>query len=147
MNRVCPIWTFRDRYLERIWMRITYTWTTLSTNKTPTHTHKDILGYIYIYVFILQGHSMLKSDWLMNILTCAIIFREARGWSWPHHMSISLRHMISVISTAKEPKPTATLTKQIHIVNNRITTTNYFHVFGTKLHFKSNRYVHVHSLL
>lgn len=38
-------------------------------------------------------------------------------------------------TTAKEPKLEKTLTKQIHITNNTTKTTNYFHVFHTKLCF------------
>ncbi len=58
---------------------------------------------------------MLESDWLTNILRCAIIFREITanvvpGSSRPHYSSVSLCQMISVISkgltTAIQPKPT-----------------------------------------
>ncbi len=40
--------------------------------------------------FILRGRWMLESDWLKNILRCAVIFREthsersSRQLSWPH---------------------------------------------------------------
>jgi len=38
-------------------------------------------------------------------------------------------------TTAKETKPTTTLTKQINIVNNRIKTSNYCHGFCHKIRF------------
>ncbi len=53
----------------------------------------------------LRGRWMLESDWLTNVLRCAILFREthlgersSRQLSWPRYSSISLRQMISVIS-------------------------------------------------
>ncbi len=53
----------------------------------------------------LRGRWMLESDWLTNVLRCAILFREthlgersSRQLSWPHYSSVSLRQMISVIS-------------------------------------------------
>ncbi len=57
-----------------------------------------------INTIILRGRWMLESDWLTNVLTCAIIFRETHGehssrqLSWPHYMTISLHQTISVIS-------------------------------------------------
>ncbi len=75
---------------------------------------------------------MLESDWLTNVLRCAIIFRETHGERRPHYSSVSLRQMISVISkgltTAKQPKPTTTLAKYINIVSNGIKTTDHFNV-------------------
>ncbi len=47
---------------------------------------------------------MLESDWLTNVLSRVIIFREthsessSRQLSRPHYSSVSLRQMISVIS-------------------------------------------------
>ncbi len=47
---------------------------------------------------------MLESDWLTNVLRCAIIFREthskrsSRQLSRPHYSSVSLRQIIYVIS-------------------------------------------------
>ncbi len=38
-------------------------------------------------------------------------------------------------TTVQEPKLTKPLTKQIHLTNNKIQTTHYFHVFPTKLCF------------
>ncbi len=53
---------------------------------------------------------MLESDWLTNVLRCAIISREMHGerssrqLSWPHYSSVSLRQMISVISKVLQQK-------------------------------------------
>ncbi len=53
---------------------------------------------------------MLESDWLRNVLRCAIIFREkhsersSRQLSWSHYMTLSLRKMISVISKVLQQK-------------------------------------------
>jgi len=44
---------------------------------------------------------------------------------------------------AKEPKPAMTLTMQIKIVNNRIKTTSYFHVYLPQTYVLQK----VHSLL
>ncbi len=89
---------------------------------------------------------MLESDWLTNVLRCAIIFRETHGERRPHYSSVSLRQMISVISkgltTAKQPKPTTTLAKYINIVSNGIKTTDHFNVFATKLRFMYVRKTH-----
>ncbi len=91
---------------------------------THTHTHTEREKYIELW-----GCWMLESDWLMNVLMCDIILgtrtvNVVPGRSCPHYLSsISLRQVIWVISkvlTAKEPKPTMTLAKQINIVNNRI---------------------------
>ncbi len=53
---------------------------------------------------------MLESDWLTNVLRCAIIFRKTHGehssrqFSWPHYMTISLRLIIYVISMVSQQK-------------------------------------------
>ncbi len=53
---------------------------------------------------------MLESDWLTNVLRCAIIFRKTHGehssrqFSWPHYMTISLHKIISVISMVSQQK-------------------------------------------
>ncbi len=53
---------------------------------------------------------MLESDWLKNVLWCAIIFRETHGerssrqLSWLHYSFVSLRQMISVISKVLQQK-------------------------------------------
>ncbi len=53
---------------------------------------------------------MLESDWLTNVLRCAIIVRETQGersskqLSWPHYSSISLRQMIYVIAKVLKQK-------------------------------------------
>ncbi len=53
---------------------------------------------------------MLESDWLMNVLRHAIIFREMHGerssrqFSWPQYSSVSLCQMISVISNDLQKK-------------------------------------------
>ncbi len=55
---------------------------------------------------------MLESDWLRNVLRCAIIFREMHGerssrqLSWPHYSSVSLRQIISVIAKVLKPAET-----------------------------------------
>ncbi len=95
--------------------------------------------------FILRGRWMLESDWLMNFLRCAIIFRETHGERSSMQVFTALH--VCIISpnelfqrslrptTAKEPKPITTLAKQINIVNKRIKTTDHVHVFATKLRF------------
>ncbi len=71
---------------------------------------------------ILRGRWMLESDWLMNVLRCAIIFRETHGErssrhriTWPYHFTkwFVLFQRSLQPQTAKEPKPTTTLAKQI----------------------------------
>ncbi len=49
---------------------------------------------------------MLESDWLMNVLKCAIVFREAQvvPGSSLNRITISLRKMISVISKVLQQK-------------------------------------------
>ncbi len=49
---------------------------------------------------------MLESDWLMNVLKCAIVFREAHvvPGSSLDRITISLRKMISVISKVLQQK-------------------------------------------
>ncbi len=53
---------------------------------------------------------MLESDWLTNVLRCAIIFRETQGernsrqLSWPHYSSVSLHQIISVILNVLQQK-------------------------------------------
>ncbi len=87
---------------------------------------------------------MLESDWLMNILRCAIIFRETHGERSSRHRITCPYHFAKLFvlfqrslqpKTAKELKLTMTLAKQINIANKRIKTTDHIHVFATKLHF------------
>ncbi len=63
------------------------------------------------------------------VLWCAIIFRETHGErssrhriTWPYHFAkwFALFQRSLQPKTAKEPKPTTTLAKQINIVNKRI---------------------------
>ncbi len=74
--------------------------------------HRDSMHVCNINVFILRGHWMLESDWLRNVLRCAIIFREMHGerssrqLSWPHYSSVSLRQIISVIAKVLKPAET-----------------------------------------
>ncbi len=101
--------------------------------------------YTYCIVYlILRGRWMLESDWLTNVLRCVIIFRETHGErssrhciTCPHHFAkwFELFQRYLQPKTAKEPKPTTTLAKQINIVNKRIKTTDHIHVFATKLRF------------
>ncbi len=86
----------------------------------------------YCLSAVLRGYWMLEYDRLKNVLMCAIIVREMHGKSSsrqvfdrPHYMSISLHQIISVF-TAKEPKPTTTLAKQINIVNDMIKKNTLF---------------------
>ncbi len=100
---------------------------------------------LYLSVFILRGCWMLESDWLTNVLRCAIIFRETHGErssrhriTCPYHFAkwfVLFQRSLAQPKTAKEPKPTRTLAKQINIVNKRIKMTDHIHVFATKLHF------------
>ncbi len=52
--------------------------------------YSDRPWHIYLYLIILRGRWMLETDWLTNVLRCAIIFREthrehsSRQLSWPH---------------------------------------------------------------
>ncbi len=63
-----------------------------------------IIIIIRYNIIKLRGRWMLESDWLTNVLRCAIIFRETHGerssrqLSRPHYSSVSLRQMISLIS-------------------------------------------------
>ncbi len=93
----------------------------------------------YCLSAVIRGYWMLEYDRLKNVLMCAIIVREMHGKSSsrqvfdrPHYMSISLHQIISVF-TAKEPKPTTTLAKQINIVNNMIKKIHCFCDFATKI--------------
>ncbi len=90
---------------------------------------------------------MLESDWLTNNLRCAIIFREPHSERSSRQLLTALHEHITSpndlryfkgpysLKTAKEPKHTTTLAKQINIVNKRIKTTDHIHVFATKLRF------------
>ncbi len=87
---------------------------------------------------------MLESDWLTNVLRCAIIFSDTHGERSSGHRITCRYHFAKWFvlfqrslqpKTAKEPKPTTTLAKQINIVNNRIKMTQNVHVFATKLRF------------
>ncbi len=83
-----------------------------------THIQYIFWKYLHVYIyitykyliFILRDRWMLESDWLTNVLRCAIIFRETHGesssrqLSWPHYSSVSLRQMISVISKVLQQK-------------------------------------------
>ncbi len=80
----------------------------------------------YIEHIILRGCWMLESDWLSNVLRCAIIFRETHGERSSRHRITCTYHFAKWFTlfqrslqpkTAKEPKPTTTLAKQINIVN------------------------------
>ncbi len=83
---------------------------------------------------------MLESDWLTNILRCAIIFRETHGecssrqLSWPHYMTTSLHQIISVITkkinkTHNDTGQTNKYSKQKDKINSSCSC------FATKLHF------------
>ncbi len=68
------------------------------------HNIKEICRYCLYFTTlkqnILRGRWMLESDWLTNVLRCAIIFMETHGerssrqLSWPHYSSVSLRLML-----------------------------------------------------
>ncbi len=99
---------------------------------------------------------MLESDWLTNVLWCAIIFRDTHGERSSRHRITCPYHFAKRFAlfqrslqpkTAKEPKPTTTLAKQINIVNKRIQSTDYIHVFATKLRFYYVRKARSLSLL
>ncbi len=86
---------------------------------------------------------MLESDWLTNVLKCAIIFRETHGersskqLSWPSYSSVSLR-TISVISKVFQQKKNKTLndTGQTNKHSKqKDKSTDLVHVFATKLRF------------
>lgn len=73
-----------------------------------------------------MGLLMLDSDWLSNILSCAIIFQQANSYEavcQQHQSSISLRQIFqrSLQPTIEgEPKSTKTMTKQTNMTANRI---------------------------
>ncbi len=92
---------------------------------------------------ILRGRWMLESDWLTNVLRCAIIFRETHGSgnvvpldriTWPYHFAKWFL-LFQRSYNSKTTKPTITLAKQINTVNKRIKSTDLVLVFATKLCF------------
>ncbi len=109
----------------------------------PSYAEWGFCGFPWSNI-ILRGRWMLESDWLTTVLRCEIIFRETNGErSSRQLLSVLHVHITSPndfsyfkgLTTAKYPKPTTTLVKQINIVSNMIKTTDHFHVFATKLHF------------
>jgi len=74
---------------------------------------------------------MLQSDWL--VLTVLHVHITSANY-------IIYFKRSSQPTTAKEPKPTTTLTKQVNIDNNRIKTMNYFHVSVLRQLFKTLLY-------
>ncbi len=97
-----------------IWGRYSAAFVWISTSWEVKKKTVLLDGYTILRVnyfdFILRGCWMLESDWLTNILRCAIIFREmqdecsSRQLSWPHCSSVSLHQMISVISQVFQQK-------------------------------------------
>ncbi len=107
--------------------------TFLSVKKLVTSIFQSSVWVIWIYTTGLNCW-MLESDWLTNVemhgehssrhpITCPYYFAK-----W---FALFQRSLLP--KTAKEPKPTTTLAKQINIVNKRIKTTDQIHVFARKL--------------
>ncbi len=80
---------------------------------------------------------MLESDWLTNVLGCAIIFRETHGERSSRQLSNALQFRITLPNYFKyfersynsnTAKTNKTLAKYINIVSNGIKTTDHFHV-------------------
>ncbi len=80
---------------------------------------------------------MLEFDWLMNVLRCAIIFRETHGEHSPRQLSTALQFRITSPNdfsyfkrsyNSNTTKTNKTLAKYINIVSNGIKTTDHFHV-------------------
>ncbi len=76
---------------------------------------------------------MLESDWLTNVLRCAIIFRETHGERSSRQLSTALQFRITSPNGFKRSynsnttKTNKTLAKYINIVSNGIKTTDHFH--------------------
>jgi len=93
------------------------------------------------WTLILWGRCMLESDWLTNVLRCAIIFRETHGkrssrqLSWPHYSFVSLMIYFKGLTSEKWSKPTTTLAKQINTVNKSIKIDRSCPCLATKLRF------------
>ncbi len=88
-------------YLDHFWKM--WHWR-LKKNK------KNYMFYILYNNIYTTVRWILESDWLTNVLRCAIIFREthdersSRQLSWPHYSSVSLCQVISVISKVLQQK-------------------------------------------
>ncbi len=63
-------------------------------------SHNMCVYRVYLLcIFIIQGRWMLKSDWLMNVLRCAIIFREKHGEHSSRQLLTTLHVHITYINT------------------------------------------------
>ncbi len=80
---------------------------------------------------------MLESDWLTNILRCAIIFRETHGERSSRPLSTALQFRITSPNdfsyfkrsyNSNTTKTNKTLAKYINIVSNGIKTADHLHV-------------------
>ncbi len=80
---------------------------------------------------------MLESDWLTNVLGCAINFRETHSERSSRQLSTALQFRItspndfSYFKNSYNSKTTKTnkpLAKYIYIVSSGIKTTDHFHV-------------------
>ncbi len=81
---------------------------------------------------------MLESDWLTNILRCAIIFRETHGEGTALHVHITSPNDLRYFKGPYSLKQQKNQNPQRHWPNKyilNIQSTDYIHVFATKLRF------------
>ncbi len=86
---------------------------------------------------------MLESDWLSNVLRCAIIFREMHGERSSRQLSATLHdHITSQNDLLFQRSYNSKITKAHNdssqtenTVYKRIKSTDLVHVFATQLHF------------
>ncbi len=92
---------------------------------------------------ILRGRCMLESDWLTNVLRCAIIFRETHGERSSRQLSIALQFRITSPNdllfqrshNRKMIKTHNDMAKQINTVNKSIKIDRSCPCLATKLRF------------
>ncbi len=120
---------------------------------TYIHCPKHKAGRIHISYYFTFSYFrtrwMLESDWLTNVIV--IIFRETLGERSSRHRITCPYYFAKWFElfqrslqpkTAKEPKPTTTLAKQINIVNKRIKNDRSYPCFCHKITFYYVRKAH-----